>query len=195
MNTIGKASAIAAGFIGAVALGVAIGPVLTHRGDSAPVTPTPAWDLSQPSAETSGPAATAPATPATPARVAPEPRPKSAIAKAEKADRSARRPAAKVALSTPALVARLKPVLNRGANMKVAADGFKDAEQFATVAHAARNTKVPFMVLKHHVLDEKRSLADAIRAANPSLDGNAEARRARTEARSDIAAVASSSAN
>jgi len=63
------------------------------------------------------------------------------------------------------------------------------------VAHAARNTKVPFMVLKHHVLQEKHSLAEAIRTANPSLDANAEVRRARTEARSDLAAAASLSAN
>lgn len=195
MTTIARASAIAAGFVGAVALGVAIGPTLTHRGDSAPTTPAQGWELSQPAAEASGAAATTPLTPAAPARVAPEAKPKAAMARGEKADRPTRRPAAKVAVSAPALVARLKPVLNRGANMKVAADGFKDAEQFATVAHAARNTKVPFMVLKHHVLEEKHSLADALRAANPSLDATAEARRARTEARSDLAAIASVSAN
>jgi hypothetical protein len=49
---------------------------------------------------------------------------------------------------------------------------------------------VPFMVLKHRVLEEKQSLADAIRAANPALDAAAEARRARSQAQSDVKAVA-----
>ena len=95
-----------------------------------------------------------------------------------------------MAVSAPALAVRLKPVLNRGANMTVAGEGFRDGEQFATVAHAARNTRMPFMVLKHRVLDEKQSLADAIGAANPALDAAAEVRRARTAAQSDVKAVA-----
>ena len=183
--TIGKASALAAGFVGAVAAGVAIGPYVTHRGDSSPGT-APAWELSRPSIDTAPPAATETAAPAAPRpRMARDGPAQSATAKtgnAEPADKATPR-AVKVSASAPALGARLKPVLNRGANMMMAADGFRDAEQFATVAHAARNTKVPFMVLKHHVLDEKQSLADAISAANPALDAAAEARRARTEAR------------
>ena len=43
-----------------------------------------------------------------------------------------------VALSTPELQARLKPVLNKGTNMTIAAEGFRSAEEFATVAHAAQ---------------------------------------------------------
>jgi hypothetical protein len=73
--------------------------------------------------------------------------------------------------------------------MTIAADGFRDAEQFATVAHAARNTHVPFMLLKHRILNEKKSLAEALKASKPDLDVASEITRARSEARSDVAAV------
>ena len=85
---------------------------------------------------------------------------------------------------------RIKPVLNRGTRVEMAADGFKSAEQFATVAHAARNTSVPFMVLKHRVLDEGRSLVEAIHESKPELDAKAEVTRARDQARSDVQAIA-----
>ena len=93
-------------------------------------------------------------------------------------------------LTEPALHERLKPVLNRGANMAVAAEGFRSAEEFAAVAHAARNTDVPFMVLKHRVLNEGKSLAQAIRESKPAIDAANEASQARAQARSDIAAIA-----
>jgi hypothetical protein len=96
-----------------------------------------------------------------------------------------------VALSTPELQERLKPVLNKGTNMTIAAEGFRSAEEFATVAHAARNTEVPFMVLKHRVLTEGKSLAKAIRESKPDINANAEVRRARDEARSDLKDLAS----
>jgi len=89
----------------------------------------------------------------------------------------------------PALQEQLKPVLNRGTRMAQAAEGFRDAEQFATVAHAARNTGVPFAVLKHRVLDERQTLARAIRASKPDLDAEHEVTRARNAARFDIAVV------
>jgi hypothetical protein len=73
--------------------------------------------------------------------------------------------------------------------MQVAAEGFRSAEEFATVAHAARNTNVPFMVLKHRVLDEGQTLADAIHDAKPDVDAKAEVARAQAAAKSDIAAV------
>ncbi|HVH27219.1 MAG TPA: hypothetical protein VM818_10680 [Vicinamibacterales bacterium] len=94
-----------------------------------------------------------------------------------------------VPLSEPRLHARLKPVLNRGARMEVAAEGFRSAEEFATVAHAARNTDVPFMVLKHRVLIDGRTLADAIHEAKPEVDARAEVARAEVAAKSDIATV------
>lgn len=110
-----------------------------------------------------------------------------------RADKPAREvskaPVATLAASEPELQKQLKSVLNRGADMEIAAQGFRDGEQFATLAHAARNTEIPFMVLKHRVLEQKKSLAAAIEESKPKMNGAAEARRAREAARKDIADV------
>jgi O6-methylguanine-DNA--protein-cysteine methyltransferase len=73
--------------------------------------------------------------------------------------------------------------------MDIAAEGFKNGEQFAAVAHAARNTQIPFMVLKHRVVDEHKTLTQAIRASRPDLNVKREVARANDAARSDIAAI------
>lgn len=99
-----------------------------------------------------------------------------------------------IPVSAPELHDRIKPVLARGTKIPLAVDGFKDAEQFATLAHAARNTQVPFILLKHRVLSEGQSLEQAIRASKPDIDAASEVERARTEARSDIAAISGSAA-
>jgi hypothetical protein len=164
--TISKVLLLVVGFIGAVALGVAIGPSMTHHGAAV----APAAEISQSTAS-----------PATPRRAA---------AVRAKTTKSAARPVA-IPASTAALQTRLKPVLNSGTNMTVAAEGFRDAEQFAMVAHAARNTQVPFVLLKHRVLNEGHTLSDAIRASKPDVDGASETNRARAQARSDIAAISS----
>jgi len=75
--------------------------------------------------------------------------------------------------------------------MDVASDGFKSAEQFAVVAHASRNTDVPFMLLKHRVVNEGKSLEAALRESKPTIDAAAEAGRAREQAREDIASLPS----
>jgi hypothetical protein len=93
--------------------------------------------------------------------------------------------------AAPALHERLKPLFNNGADMGIASADFGTAEQFAAVAHAARNTNVPFMVLKHHVLYEGKSLENVIHEFKPGLNAAAEARRARTEARTDISELTS----
>ena len=90
---------------------------------------------------------------------------------------------------SPELHKRLKPVLTEGTNLTIAADGFRDAEQFATVAHAARNTGVNFMLLKNRVLDQRKSLASAIREFNTEVNAAMEVSRARAMARADIAAL------
>ena len=92
-------------------------------------------------------------------------------------------------MSAPELQERLKPLLNRGSDMTLAARDFRDAEEFAAVAHAARNTSVPFVLLKHRVLNEGKTLAAAIRESKPDLNAMSEANRARAEAKSDIAAL------
>jgi hypothetical protein len=166
----GKAAGITFGFLGAMALGIAIGPAVSEAIDA----PDTTVDIARPLAR----------------EVAEQEQQQAPPVRA-----TARRPAASpaaaaVSVSEPRLHDRLKPVLNRGARMHLAADGFSSAEQFAMVAHAARNTNVPFMVLKHRVLNEKRTLADAIREAKPDLDAGAEVKRAREAAKADLAAVA-----
>ena len=167
--TMGKMTALAFGLVGGFALGVWTGPYLVERADrdESAVHQT----------------VVVPSTPAAPSAPAGE-------AKARPARPRAAAPTARVDVTEPALHARLKPVLNRGANLAVAADGFRSAEEFATVAHAARNTEVPFMVLKHRVLHEGKSLAQAIRESKPAIDAANEASQARAQARSDIAAIA-----
>jgi hypothetical protein len=91
-----------------------------------------------------------------------------------------------VAVWEPELRDRVKDVLSPGANLELAAADFTDTEQFVTVAHAARNTKVPFMVLKDRVLNHGQSLSETIRELKPELDAKAEVRRARNAARADL---------
>jgi hypothetical protein len=100
-----------------------------------------------------------------------------------------------IPVTAPELHNRIKPVLARGTKIPMAVEGFRDAEQFATVAHAARNTQVPFILLKHRVLTEGQSLADAIRASKPDLDAQSEVERARSAAKSDLAALSNSAAS
>jgi hypothetical protein len=109
---------------------------------------------------------------------------------------SDRSKAAMPATTTPVLTANaepvrkhVKPLLTFGTDVNKAADGFNTAEQFVTVAYAAKNTEVPFVLLKHRVLNEDQSLAEAIRASKPDLDASLEAERARIEARADLARI------
>lgn len=88
--------------------------------------------------------------------------------------------------SAPTLRAALKPLLNRGTNMDKAADGFRSGVQFAAVAHAAKNTAVPFVVLKHRVLNEKKTLAVAIHESKPQLNAKREADKAWDQARTEV---------
>ena len=83
----------------------------------------------------------------------------------------------------------MKPVLARGTKLPLAVEGFSSAEQFATIAHASRNTQVPFLLLKHRVLTEGQTLEAAIRASKPDIDARMEANRAREEAKSDMQAL------
>jgi hypothetical protein len=180
--TLGKASALTAAFIGVFALGVAVGPSVkdTLSDGNSRVAAQPA--------ETVATAAPAPAATPTPART----RARATATNRKAAAASTVTPSnetSAVPASEPRLHDRLKPVLNPGARMQVAAEGFRSAEEFATVAHAARNTNVPFMVLKHRVLNEGRTLADAIHDSKPEVDAKAEVARAEAAAKSDIAAV------
>ena len=181
--TVGKAAALTAGFLGAFAVGIAVGPSVRdslsvgHTRAAAPSAEATATNAAPPP-----PAATAPAR-------APRARATAPATKTAPPSSTANTASSSVPVSEPRLHARLKPVLNRGARMDVAAEGFRSAEQFATVAHAARNTSVPFMVLKHRVLNDGRTLADAIHESKPEIDAKAEAARAEESAKSDLAAL------
>jgi hypothetical protein len=170
--TIGKASAFTLSLIAAVGFGVWVSPYV--------MTPDEERDTTIVEFETS-------AAPAAPTAAVPE-----AVGVTSGAVRvsRARKALATPPVHSPALHEQLEPLFNKGADMTVAAEGFRDAEQFASVARAARNTGVPFMVLKHRVVDEGKSLAEAIRESKPEANGVIEAERAVAEAWSDIASVA-----
>jgi hypothetical protein len=184
--TVGKASALAAGFVGAVALGVAIGPAV-HDKWSAASTPEPTRAAIV--TESAPAAAAAPVKTRTRAR-------RAATTSTSVSTRDefavAPKPAGAVssvwvAVWEPELRDRVKSVLSPGTKIDLAAEDFETPEQFVTVAHAARNTSVPFVLLKHRVLTEGKTLAEAIQELKPELNAKAEVERARDAARSDLA--------
>ena len=170
--TFGKAAGITLGFIGAFGLGVAVGPSMIDRDHQTAASPA-----AQVSDESN-------------VKAAPAERPSGATRKTA----ATFRPPKEAVIVAPAthseLQKRLKPVFNRGVDMTKAADGFRNGEEFATVAHAARNTNVPFMVLKHRVLEQQMSLDAAIQASQPTVDVDAEVAKAKAQAKSDLAEIA-----
>jgi hypothetical protein len=168
--TLARWSAFAVCLIVAMAVGVWIGPyVRGHQSGSA----VQAVD------QTTPPAQQPSQTP--PAKSRPSPRARAAATHAN---------VSTISPSAPELHKQLKPLLNKGANMNIAAQDFQNAEQFAAVAHAARNTEIPFVVLKHRVVNERKPLATAIRESKPDVNAVVEAERAQAEARSDLATLA-----
>ena len=185
-----KGLALVLGFVAAVAVGVWIGPQITHRG-AALGDATASSQGSVSSVDSVGSVDRDMQRP-TVKRV---PSSQRAAAKQRKAAQTTATgmpvgstPRA-ISVIAPALHERLKPLLNKGANMDVASEDFGDAEQFAAVAHAARNTEIPFMVLKHRVVYEATSLQAAIQELKPDRDGAVEAQRAYMQAKSDISAL------
>jgi hypothetical protein len=164
--TFGKGAALAAGFVGAMALGVWVGPHITDDRSTASVTPH--IYVGSPTTTATSPSRPRPA--ATPV--------------------TARAATPAIAPSSPDLQNQLRPLLNKGSDMTIASEGFRDAEQFAAVAHAARNTEIPFVLLKHRVLNERKTLAAAIRESKPEMNAELESRRAVAEARSELAKIA-----
>jgi hypothetical protein len=87
------------------------------------------------------------------------------------------------------LARRLNPLLNERVNLDTVANGFQTTEDFAATVHASRNIRVPFTLLKHEVVDEGKTLADAIQTVKPTANTSLEADLARSEARVDLAAI------
>lgn len=170
--TVGKASLLTAGVIATFAIGVAAGPTIRDS-----------WSkIEKPTAS----ATAAAAEPAAPAPARTEARAKTSSAHARAAGASNVIRTVPVSLWDRDLRDRVKGVLNPGTRLEIAAADFGDSEQFITVAHAARNTEVPFMVLKDRVINQGQSLTNAIRELKPELNAKAEVTRARAEARSDL---------
>jgi hypothetical protein len=186
--TSGKTSAAVLGLVGGVVLGGWIGTELTMNREVA--AQAPAAVTTQTVAE-----AAAPAVPAKPKRVVRAARAASSSAAVNApAPESAPKLVMTIPVSAPELHQRMKPVLARGTKLTLAVEGFTSAEQFATLAHAARNTQVPFILLKHRVLNEGQTLEQAILASKPDVDARAEAARAHDEAREDLRAIAPNAA-
>jgi hypothetical protein len=178
--TFGKAAALTAAFVGVFALGVVTAPYMTNHTDIRPDrTATVSHDT---------PAVDSSATPASSTRRA-RPAVKTESAAAESPAAAPSNAVVSVPATTPELQGRLKKVLRSGAKMDLASNGFKSGEQFAMVAHASRNTDVPFMVLKHRVVEEGKSLEAALRESKPDIDASAEVSRAREQARADLASI------
>ena len=185
--TTGKTSAATLGLVGGLVLGAWIGSELTM---SRSQSPEPATATVQAIEEPAAPAA-----PAKRKRVNPVSKAASVarVARANVGDavvapmpESTPKLVMTIPVSAPELHARMRPVLAKGTKLPLAVEGFTSAEQFATLAHAARNTQVPFILLKHRVLTEGQSLEEAIRASRPDIDARVEALRAKGEARADI---------
>lgn len=165
--TLSTKTAITAGFIGAFGLGVWTAPHVRNIDMNPPVEQV---EMAEPVAE--------PVT-ATPAvRKAP------VVVLRDRTEAYA--PVVTLAASAEPVQKHVKPLLTWGTDTKKAAEGFTSAEEFVTIAHAAKNTQVPFILLKHRVLNEKKSLEAAIRASKPDIDAALEADRARLEARADL---------
>jgi len=93
--------------------------------------------------------------------------------------------------TAPAVQQQARRLLSDGADVRKAASGFHNAREFMTVAYAARNTEIPFVLLKHRVLVERMPLGRAIHESRPALNQAAEVARARAEAKADLARMAS----
>lgn len=161
--TLSTKTAITAGLIGAFGLGVWTAP---HVRDIDVNPPVEQVEMSEPAAATRA------------ARTAP------VEVAYDRTDAYA--PTVKMEASAAPVQKHVKPLLTWGTDINKAAAGFTSAEEFVTVAHAAKNTQVPFILLKHRVLNEKKSLEAAIRASKPDIDAALEADRARLDARADL---------
>ena len=175
---VGSKTALAVGVVGALALGMWAGNITVDRLMKREPAPAPQVAQNEPPA---------PAPVSIPVRKAA--RRKAPVALTAAASAPVVEETSSVAVTSPDLHDRLRKVLFKGTKVELAADGFRDGLQFATFAHAARNTMVPLVLLKHRVLNQGMTLAEAIHESKPDVDAIAEAARARDMAKSDIEAV------
>jgi len=167
-----------------------------------PATPAPAQKPTQTAAKTT-PAAPAPAPaqkttaantkPAAPAQAAANTKP----AAPAQTTAAAKTPAAPVeqttasselqqSLTNKTLVAQLQSRLPAGTDVLKASMGFRNLTQFVSAVHASHNLSIPFDKMRTAMVDEKKSLSNAIRALKPTATATIEAQRADYEARGTI---------
>jgi hypothetical protein len=91
--------------------------------------------------------------------------------------------------ATSQTVKRLGPYLHQTVRTDGMAQGFQTPEDFAATVHAARNIRMPFAELKSYIVDEGKTLPEAIHAVKPTANALLEADLARSEARADLAAI------
>ena len=175
--TVRKAGLLTAGVVAVFALGVVTGPTIRDN-----------WSRTNAPEAVAAPVHESAPVPVKAERPAPRARSSSSRAHQAVATKKASNTIRVVAVSVwePELRDRVKAVLNPGTRLEIAAADFDTADQFVTVAHAARDTQIPFMVLKDRVLNRGQSLAEAIHELKPALDANAEVTRARAAARADL---------
>jgi len=99
----------------------------------------------------------------------------------------------KEALSNPALVARLQPLLPPGESMANAAAGFKNRGQFIAALHVSRNLNIPFDQLKAEMVPPAHdSLGQAIHDLRPGIrakTAKAEVKLAEKETKADLKTI------
>jgi hypothetical protein len=89
-------------------------------------------------------------------------------------------------VGTP-LAERAQSILAPGADVTLAAQGFRSPQQFMAVAYASKNLDIPFVLLKDKVLTKKMTLARAISVSTKGVNPTLEAQRAESEARAELA--------
>jgi len=83
------------------------------------------------------------------------------------------------------LAERLRTMLPAGTDVRTAAEGFRNLGEFVAAVHVSHNLGIPFADVKARMMTGD-SLGDAIRALRPEADAQVEARRARSQADSDL---------
>jgi hypothetical protein len=178
-----------------------------------PATSAPAQKPAQTAAKTT-PAVSAPAPaqkttaantkPAAPAQAAANTKPAAANAKPAtppaapaQTTAAAKTPAAPVeqttasselqqSLTNKTLIAQLQSRLPAGTDVLKASMGFRNLTQFVSAVHASQNLSIPFDKMRTAMVDEKKSLSNAIRALKPTATATIEAQRADYDARGTI---------
>lgn len=90
-------------------------------------------------------------------------------------------------MMTSELETLAKQLLQPGTDLMMASEGFSSRESFLATAYAAKNLEIPFVLLKDRIVAQRQTLVTAIHEIKPDVNAKAEAARAISAARSEIA--------